>query len=631
LSNLPFSLTGDRMMTSTWQRSYFASVETGKKVVLCDWRLALLYHTLNLLILLLMFFNLRCRHTQHPLRIGHLGFGTGKRWTNPKLSRRTCSPRYGLPLPASLHRVAPPTHCRSQFSIWLSVLLRKTNLTARGVGTGSWRGAANVYEPPPVRHLLSTRDAGITAIQTDQLTQWAGALPSSLCSSASCRLPSMAELVRKVSDGQLLVATTASSRVTVTQPSPSRSMTDAQCAALLVASVPALAATSATGYVPPFYARWDAEHMLDANSTGTCNAGYAHTAELLIGAEGVGITVGRYGAEGYGGGGAIDVAVDVRVGGSSVARLQPSDVNQLEFSLADLLTWTGLQLDETLDSTSNSKYLPATTRLAVLQQSALGAAAPNARVSGVMLDVTMEYFNYPSGLFGALATSSNLKSARMVITPTLTWNRFEPEVSIRRDALTGGTTTTSTTRGGVTVNVRVGGAVARFDFFRFVAVLVQTAVLIGLSNHLVAVVACQLMGHESTLYREMLRETQSAAAAYARYAINLVVGSMMFDLLNRDKSGLIDHTELFHELKFLLGDRMDDAVRCPRPFALSPPHWPTTPSTPLRGVPVVSSWLCRSLVSTPSAPRVPPIERDTQLGPSGGRGVRRVSCISSRW
>ena len=70
MSNLPFSLTGDRMMTSTWQRSYFASVETGKKVVLCDWRLALLYHTLNLLILLLMFFNLRCRHTQHPLRIG---------------------------------------------------------------------------------------------------------------------------------------------------------------------------------------------------------------------------------------------------------------------------------------------------------------------------------------------------------------------------------------------------------------------------------------------------------------------------------------------------------------------------------------------------------------------------------
>jgi hypothetical protein len=69
------------------------------------------------------------------------------------------------------------------------------------------------------------------------------------------------------------------------------------------------------------------------------------------------------------------------------------------------------------------------------------------------------------------------------------------------------------------------------------------------------------MGDESTLYRERLVDGQSTVAAYARYAINMVVGSLMFDLLDRDKSGLILHSELFHELKYLLGDRLDDAVR----------------------------------------------------------------------
>ena len=97
-------------------------------------------------------------------------------------------------------------------------------------------------------------------------------------------------------------------------------------------------------------------------------------------------------------------------------------------------------------------------------------------------------------------------------------------------------------------------------------------------------VCSHLMGDESTLYRERLVESQSAIAAYARYAINMVVGSLMFDLLNRDKSGLIQHSELFHELKYLLGDRLDDAVRFDVPRALfvppsphfnSPPGWRT--------------------------------------------------------
>lgn len=29
--------------------------------------------------------------------------------------------------------------------------------------------------------------------------------------------------------------------------------------------------------------------------------------------------------------------------------------------------------------------------------------------AGVVLDITMEYFNYPSGVFGGMTTSSNLK------------------------------------------------------------------------------------------------------------------------------------------------------------------------------------------------------------------------------
>ena len=82
---------------------------------------------------------------------------------------------------------------------------------------------------------------------------------------------------------QLTLATTADSSVTVTLPAITNVMTDAQCEALLTASVPALTNTTAAGYVAPYYAPWDADATLDAASTGTCNGGYAQSA-LLIGA-----------------------------------------------------------------------------------------------------------------------------------------------------------------------------------------------------------------------------------------------------------------------------------------------------------------------------------------------------------
>lgn len=82
---------------------------------------------------------------------------------------------------------------------------------------------------------------------------------------------------------QLTLATTADTSVTVTQPAITNAMTDAQCEALLTASVPALTNTTAAGYVAPYYASWDADTTLDAASTGTCNGGYSQSA-LLIGA-----------------------------------------------------------------------------------------------------------------------------------------------------------------------------------------------------------------------------------------------------------------------------------------------------------------------------------------------------------
>ena len=61
-----------------------------------------------------------------------------------------------------------------------------------------------MYEQPKVGHLLSTRDAGIVALQTAQLMEWqADTTASALCSSVACRLPSMSGLVRKLSDNQV--------------------------------------------------------------------------------------------------------------------------------------------------------------------------------------------------------------------------------------------------------------------------------------------------------------------------------------------------------------------------------------------------------------------------------------------
>lgn len=77
----------------------------------------------------------------------------------------------------------------------------------------------------------------------------------------------------------------------------------------------------------------------------------------------------------------------------------------------------------------------------------------------------------------------------MLITPTITWNRFDGTPSVRFNAVTGVTTATSTVQGGVTVNMSVGGAVASLDGFRLIAVLVQAMVLIGLSNYLVSTFA----------------------------------------------------------------------------------------------------------------------------------------------
>lgn len=66
-----------------------------------------------------------------------------------------------------------------------------------------------------------------------------------------------------------------------------------------------------------------------------------------------------------------------------MASLQPSQDNQLNFTLADILTWTGLKLDEAVDSESNSQYLDDSSQLMVLRHSSeYGAAPPTARISG---------------------------------------------------------------------------------------------------------------------------------------------------------------------------------------------------------------------------------------------------------
>ena len=51
-----------------WQRValFVTSIHTNKQVAVCDWRLGILYHSLNLLVGLYVLFNLGCVHTSTP-------------------------------------------------------------------------------------------------------------------------------------------------------------------------------------------------------------------------------------------------------------------------------------------------------------------------------------------------------------------------------------------------------------------------------------------------------------------------------------------------------------------------------------------------------------------------------------
>ena len=91
---------------------------------------------------------------------------------------------------------------------------------------------------------------------------------------------------------------------------------------------------------------------------------------------------------------------------------------------------------------------------------------------------------------------------------------------------------------GIKFRFTYGGTISTFDIFHLVTSVTSTLVLVGVSGTLVSMVAFNLLGYKSTLYKDASDEKFKVKHLHARRATEAVVASVVFRQLQGQHESL---------------------------------------------------------------------------------------------
>mmetsp|Transcript_1434 Transcript_1434/g.2971 ORF Transcript_1434/g.2971 Transcript_1434/m.2971 type:complete len:687 (+) Transcript_1434:241-2301(+) len=257
----------------------------------------------------------------------------------------------------------------------------------------------------------------------------------------------------------------------------------------------------------------------------------------------------------------------VRVRGNDVSHFQAGET--IRFSVKKMLEWMQMDLDKSVIEEPNRRWFDAEVADGVIQgydaaylQGQYGTENglwPLLRLTGVRVVVEMKYYNYNiepgESQSGVRKRSPNTKVCVMELRPKIAWTSLGDDQTISLGS--GQASTSGLYRYGIHLDFQVGGFISRFDWNLALQGFIDVLVLLNFSNLVVRMIAIYCMGNNSVLYKQMTTETISIPEAYARFVMQAIAASSIFDKIDDDASGELCLDELYTRLMEIFSGKLD--------------------------------------------------------------------------
>ena len=221
----------------------------------------------------------------------------------------------------------------------------------------------------------------------------------------------------------------------------------------------------------------------------------------------------------------------------------------LNLPLWKVLEFVGLSLDEY--AAGGGKEGEAGVR-----SSETSNGNPKLRVKGLQITAKMQYYNYHQA--PGFESQRNGQPGETVcilsLSPQDMWAALGNDVS---HFPTKGSAGSAGERGGfenryrygIKVVIQASGVISTVDLMFMINAVIQGLVLLNVAVIITQQVAFYLLGDRSKMYKEFGNETAIFEREAARFAIQSIVAGHVFRLVDADKSGGLDHAEIYDAIQ----------------------------------------------------------------------------------
>ena len=181
---------------------------------------------------------------------------------------------------------------------------------------------------------------------------------------------------------------------------------------------------------------------------------------------------------------------------------------------------------------------------------------PELRVKGLQITAKMQYYNYHQA--PGFESQRNGQPGETVcilsLSPQDMWAALGNDVS---HFPTKGSAGSAGERGGfenryrygIKVVIQASGVISTVDLMFMINAVIQGLVLLNVAVIITQQVAFYLLGDRSKMYKEFGNETAIFEREAARFAIQSIVAGHVFRLVDADKSGGLDHAEIYDAIQ----------------------------------------------------------------------------------
>ena len=221
----------------------------------------------------------------------------------------------------------------------------------------------------------------------------------------------------------------------------------------------------------------------------------------------------------------------------------------LNLPLWKVLEFVGLSLDEY--AAGGGKEGEAGVR-----SSETSNGNPKLRVKGLQITAKMQYYNYHQA--PGFESQRNGQPGETVcilsLSPQDMWAALGNDVS---HFPTKGSAGSAGERGGfenryrygIKVVIQASGVISTVDLMFMINAVIQGLVLLNVAVIITQQVAFYLLGDRSKMYKEFGNEPAIFEREAARFAIQSIVAGHVFRLVDADKSGGLDHAEIYDAIQ----------------------------------------------------------------------------------